>query len=225
MLRLILRISVTASLVAALLTPSGASAHGGNCPTVNGTALATLSSGEIKSWPTFSDSDGNGVPNGFLADDDFSGNHCERNLSSDGEVHRSVLYDETSNGNCCGAGDLSIYRLHSASAGQTYYAGATMNLWNTGGDFRGVIKISAFSTPEDCLIVSGGCWERIAKICVSSAYAACDAYDDSNYKSIAVSGTLPTGTNYVKFVFRGRRAQTDAYGTVGKERVWYCRSC
>lgn len=220
---------VLTSLVLALLPAGTSSAHGGSCARVTGTASSQLSSGERKGWTTFSDSNNSsGVPNTFLSDDDFGQRHCSRSM--DGDKHFSRLYDETSGCSESGCdsgynrpmGDLSIYRLHSASGGQTYSLGASMNLWNLGGDFRGVVKLTAWTQPDTCLRVNNACWEKIAKIC-KPGVSGCDKTDTENYQGIQIGGTLPSGTNYVKFVYRARAATVDAYGTAGIDSLWYCR--
>lgn len=229
--RRVVPIVVSCALIAAVLgltQPAGA--HSGTCVYDDGLVLGQLNSGQTLTWTTFSDSNSNGVADGFLASDDFNQSHCGRNVSPDNEVQRSTLYDETSNSNCCSPGDLSIYRYHTASGGQTYTAGANMNLWSYGGDFRGVVKMIAQTSPGVCYKTSNGCWEQIAKICVSSAYDICDQYDGADYKPISVSATLPSGNDVngksvssISFLFRGRAAQADAFGTAGMEKVFYCR--
>lgn len=215
---------LVAALPMSLVVAPEAFAHTGTCVERNLSASGMLSSGQTKSYYTFNDSNpADGVPDTFSASDDFNQSHCHRSVSADGEIHYSRLYDETSNAYDRPIGDLSIYRLHQANGGQGYYLAASVNIWNYGGDFRGVLKLTAWDTPDTCLRVNNKCWEAIAKIC-KPGVAGCDATDDGTYKQIATSGTLPSGTNYVKFVWRARAASTDAYGTAGLDYLYYRRS-
>ncbi|HEX2295898.1 MAG TPA: hypothetical protein VHN37_11370 [Actinomycetota bacterium] len=204
------------TLFATLLSTGDAYAHS-TCATVNDTPR-TLPQGDAVTWQPFSDGDGNGVPNNFLASDDFGGNHCRRWIVSGDHLQR--IEDDA-----VGTGEVSVYQMYNAGGGSVWSAEVDADIVSYNGLMRGVLRISAFSSPSQCLVVDGACWERSKVMCIpNDGGGTCthtDQPEPAAYQNMRLATiTMPAGTNQVKIYFRARKMSSGINGTVAMDRFF-----